>query len=174
MVLIQLDFSLTIVSVFFNYAAPFLLNQILTAFDSPDREARSRGYIYACLAFICLITKAQFDAQHLYFGRRAAARTRLELMASVYDKALKRRDLSGTFSSTTDEKARGKQKSTEKTRGKKEDKSAGADIGKVVNLMSGDSNRVSAFVASAYFLYGAPFEIAIAAAFLYRFAPHHP
>ena len=95
-------------------------------------------------------------------------------MASVYDKALKRRDLSGTFSSTTDEKARAKQRKTKKTRGKKkEDASVGADIGKVVNLMSGDSNRVAAFVSSAYFLYGAPVEIAIAATFLYRFARHH-
>jgi hypothetical protein len=168
---IQLDFSLTLVSVFFNYAAPFLLNQILNAFESPDPEVHSRGYIYAGLAFICLIIKAQFDAQHLYYGRRAAARTRLELMASVYDKALKRRDLSGILSPTVDEKMREMQKKSNKRGGgKKKGTSAEADIGKVVNLMSGDSNRVAGFVASAYFLYGAPFEIIIAAAFLYRSA----
>jgi hypothetical protein len=41
------------------------------------------------------IYQAQADLQHLWFGRRAATRMRSELMAAIYDKALKRRDYSG-------------------------------------------------------------------------------
>ena len=39
--------------------------------------------------------QAQCDLQHLWCGRRASVRIRQELMASIYDKALKRKDLSG-------------------------------------------------------------------------------
>jgi hypothetical protein len=39
--------------------------------------------------------QAQADVQHLWFGRRAATRIRSELMASIYEKALKRKDYSG-------------------------------------------------------------------------------
>lgn len=41
------------------------------------------------------IYQAQADLQHLWFGRRAATRMRSELMAAIYDKALKRKDYSG-------------------------------------------------------------------------------
>lgn len=39
--------------------------------------------------------QGQADVQHLWLGRRAATRIRSELMASIYDKALKRKDFSG-------------------------------------------------------------------------------
>jgi len=41
------------------------------------------------------VIQAQADVQHLWFGRRAATRVRSELMAAIYDKALKRKDFSG-------------------------------------------------------------------------------
>ena len=42
------------------------------------------------------------DAQHLWFGRRAGTRMRSELMAAIYDKALKRKDYSGITSEKED------------------------------------------------------------------------
>lgn len=45
---------------------------------------------------------------------------------------------------------------------------AGADIGKIVNLMSGDASKVSQVFGNLYNLYGAPFEIIIASLFLYQ------
>jgi hypothetical protein len=45
---------------------------------------------------------------------------------------------------------------------------AGADIGKIVNLMSGDASKVSQVFGNLYNLYGAPFEIIIASVFLYQ------
>lgn len=75
--------------------------------------------------------------QHLWFGRRAATRMRSELMTAIYDKALKRKDLSGIVSPQDKDKDKAKNKSAD---GKPK---AGADIGKIVNLMAGDANRVS-------------------------------
>jgi hypothetical protein len=97
----------------FNYTGPFFLKyvsrflsashtyvqsrQILDLIDlkNPTPESRTRAYIYAFLAFACSICKAQADVQHLWFGRRASTRIRSELMAAIYDKALKRKDFSG-------------------------------------------------------------------------------
>ena len=54
-------------------------------------------------------------------------------MTAIYDKALKRKDFSGIVD---------KDKKDEKDKDKADDPKAGADIGKIVNLMSGDANRV--------------------------------
>lgn len=98
-------------------------------------------------------------------------------MASVYDKALKRCDVSGSFKKEKDDaevQGHPKKSSTKSQVSRKKDKSAddtsSADIGKIVNLMSGDAHRVAMFVSSAYFFYGAPFEIIIACTFLYKYA----
>ncbi|KAG6905629.1 hypothetical protein DXG01_001538, partial [Tephrocybe rancida] len=174
-----LDFSLTLVSVCFNYAGPFFLKRILDAIDltSPTSESRAQAYIYAVLAFVCSLCKSQADVQHLWFGRRAATRIRSELMASIYDKALKRKDFSGIVdrekkkaeTETADKHGKSKSKSKSKKDEEKSDEAkAGADVGKIVNLMAGDANRVSMTVSASYFIYGAPFEIILASLFLYN------
>ena len=161
---LMLDFVLTYVSVVFNYASPFFLKRILDSLDprsNPTPEKRALAYIYAVLAFLSTLCKAQADVQHLWFGRRAATRIRSELMAAIYDKALKRKDFSGLVDKDP--------KNAEvKASSKGDDPKAGADIGKIVNLMAGDANRISQVVTGSYFIYGAPFEIVIAATFLYQ------
>lgn len=100
---------------------------------------------------IC-IAQAQADVQHLWFGRRACTRIRSELMASIYDKSLKRKDFSGIVDKdAATKKAPGASK---KPDAKADDPKAGADIGKIVNLMAGDANRISMTVSAMYFLYG--------------------
>ncbi|RDX45811.1 multidrug resistance-associated ABC transporter [Lentinus brumalis] len=165
-----LDFILTYVSIVFNYAGPFFLKRILDALDTntkgPLPERRALAFVYAFLAFISSLCKAESDAQHLWYGRRAATRIRTELMTAIYDKALKRKDYSGIV----DKDAANKKA---KPPGAKEDAKAdepkaGADIGKIVNLMAGDANRISMTASAMYFVYGAPFEIVIASIFLYQ------
>lgn len=73
---------------------------------------------------LLMIGQVQLDFQHLYIIRRANTRVRSELIAAIYDKALKRKDyanVSHPDSETT---------------------TARADVGKIVNLMSGDANTV--------------------------------
>ncbi|KAF9442979.1 multidrug resistance-associated ABC transporter [Macrolepiota fuliginosa MF-IS2] len=182
---LTLDFCLTLVSVSFNYCGPFFLKRILDEIDheSPTRANKSKAYIYAFLAFLCTLCKAQADVQHLWFGRRAGTHIRSELMASIYDKALKRKDYSGIVDKDKVKKAEEEKaaqnepakkkskagKKAEKERAAKaDDPKAGADVGKIVNLMAGDANRICQMVSGAYFLYGAPFEIVIASVFLYQ------
>ncbi|KAH8104163.1 hypothetical protein DFH11DRAFT_197520 [Phellopilus nigrolimitatus] len=63
------------------------------------------------------------------------------------------------------EKAKKKEK---ERKGKADDPEAGADVCKIVNLMAGNANRISALVSRIYFIYDAPFEIVIACTFLYQ------
>ncbi|KAF7362389.1 hypothetical protein MVEN_00585800 [Mycena venus] len=184
------DFVLTLCSVFFSYAGPFFLKRILDAIDTTTESEKDKGtaYIYALLMFACAICMAQCDTYHLWLGRRAATRIRSELMAAIYDKALKRRDFSGVIDkdkakeaadqkaaavgtppvlSKADQKAKAKD---DKKKAEQDDdpKAGAADTGKIVNLMAGDANRISMQVASLYFLYGAPMEIIIGSIFLYQ------
>ncbi|KII83783.1 hypothetical protein PLICRDRAFT_702353 [Plicaturopsis crispa FD-325 SS-3] len=170
-----LDFFLTFVSVIFNYAGPFFLKRILDAIDHPTPESRARAYVYAFLAFLCMLFKAQADVQHLWFGRRAATRMRMELMAAIYDKALKRKDYSGIVDKeklekvkTVAEQSKMTKEEAKKAADKKDDPKAGADTGKIVNLMAGDANRIAQMVSGAYFIYGAPIEVIIGSIFLYQ------
>jgi ABC-type multidrug transport system fused ATPase/permease subunit len=172
-----LDFSLTILSILFNYASPFFLKRILDAVSIPaakhkseglffqvlvytritdvtapdptrpltPRELRAQALVYAVLALLCTVLKAQADLQHLWYGRRAATRARSELMAAIYDKALKRRDASGL--AMKDKESKDDKKDEEKK------EKTNADTGKIVNLMSGDANRVAMMGSMAFLIY---------------------
>jgi hypothetical protein len=117
--------------------------------------------------------------QHLWYGRQAVTRTRSILMAAVFDKAMKRKDFSGV---TTGAKGKGGERSKQisirkaalesmgkKGKGSSKNTGSGADIGKIVNLMSGDASKVAQILGQVYNLYGAPFEIIVGTFFLYRF-----
>ncbi|KAJ7107582.1 multidrug resistance-associated ABC transporter [Mycena epipterygia] len=185
------DFVLTFCSIAFNYGGPFFLKRILDAVDTRNETEKDKGkaYIYAVLMFACSIAKAQCDVQHLWIGRRAATRIRSELMASIYDKALKRQDFSGVVDkdkakAAADKKAaaatgplptlskaetKAKAKIDQKATEKADDPKAGAaDIGKIVNLMAGDASMISMQASILYLFYGAPMEIIIASVFLYQ------
>ncbi|KAJ7459957.1 hypothetical protein FB451DRAFT_1272196 [Mycena latifolia] len=181
---ILLDFFGTLGSVIFAYAGPFFMKRLLDAIDHPDNSAKDKGtaYKYAGLMFICSILKAQFDAQHLWYGQRAATRIRSELMAAIYDKALKRKDFSGIIDKDkaqheADKKsasgsppvtAKATQKEPSTAKADENKPTAGADISKVLNLMSGDAERIATIVNSMYFVYGAPLEFIIGSIFLYQ------
>ncbi|KAJ7173895.1 hypothetical protein C8R43DRAFT_1094036 [Mycena crocata] len=169
---IIVDFTLMIVSVMFNYAGPYFLKHILDAIDtpSPTRRATGKAYIYAVLMLGCAVMKAQVDLQHLWCARRASTRMRLELVAAVYDKALKRKDYAGLVdrdSATGATQVKKDAKIKPAANEKADDPKAGADQGKIVNLMAGDQTRVSTMVSSLHQLYGAPVEIMIGSTFLY-------
>ncbi|KAH9943429.1 multidrug resistance-associated ABC transporter [Epithele typhae] len=166
---LTLDFALTYTSVVFNYAGPFFLKRILDALDDKTHspEKRALAFVYAFLAFISSLCKAETDLQHLWYGRRACTRIRTELMSSIYDKALKRKDFSGIVDKDAAANKKAKAPGA-KADPKADEPKAGADVGKIVNLMAGDANRIAMTVSAMYFVYGAPFEIVIASIFLYQ------
>ncbi|CDZ98657.1 multidrug resistance-associated abc transporter [Phaffia rhodozyma] len=139
-----LDLLLTFLSIMLNYAAPFFIKRIIEALAAPTPKKLSSAYVYATLALIATILKAQSDLNHLWFSRRASVRIKNQLASAIYEKALKRKDKSGVSESK-----------------------GSAGTGKIVNLMSGDTNRIGNAISGLYMLYGAPFEIVVCCAFLY-------
>lgn len=105
-----------------------------------QRNARQMAYFYATVSFVCALVKAQTDLQHLYFGRRATQRAQSELMGSIYEKSLVRKDITGAIAS--DAKMRTKKGGKEET--EEADKPVeSADVGKIVTLISTDSGQVA-------------------------------
>jgi hypothetical protein len=161
-----------------------MIRRILDAITDPTPKAIARAYVYAFLSLACSLLKSQADMQHLWYGRQAVTRTRSILMGAIFDKAMKRKDFSGVTTSTNGKgkKDGGKfkqisiKKAALESMGKsgKGDKNAtkgmgaGADIGKIVNLMSGDASKVAQILGQLYNLYGAPFEIVVGTFFLYQ------
>lgn len=90
-----LDAFLTWISVVLDYASPYFMKQILDALLDPTDENIASGFVYASLAFLGTILKAESDVNHLWFSRRAAVRVKSELTSAIYEKALKRKDASG-------------------------------------------------------------------------------
>ena len=162
-----LDFVLTYISITFRYASPFFLKRILDALDEKEPDARKRGvaFVYAFLAFACALVDAQASVQHLWFSRRACTRIRTGLMVAIYDKALKRRDFSGIVDK---EVKKAPPPGSAKEDKKANEPKAGANIGKIVNLMAGDASRIAELCPALYFLHGAPYELVVACVFLYQ------
>lgn len=80
-------------------------------------------------------------------------------MAAIYDKALKRKDFSGivdkdSSKSAPDADEKKDPKASVEAQAKADDPKPGADVGKIVNLMAGDANRVAMTASAMYFIYG--------------------
>jgi hypothetical protein len=112
------------------------------------------------------MAKSEADANHFYYGRRASTRIQTELMVAVYDKALKRKDFAGVVDAGARAEAqaakdardardaKAKQKdgraatptpqgtATKKDDGKDTGPKKGAQLSKILNLMSVDASTV--------------------------------
>ncbi|KAF8211386.1 multidrug resistance-associated ABC transporter [Mycena galopus ATCC 62051] len=176
-----LDAILSILGIVLNFSGPFFMNLILSTLEHPVEGGRRLTYLYVFLAFACQIAKTESDVMHYYYGQRASTRMNTELMVAIYDKALKRRDFTGIVDAQAkaeamavkDAKAAGRHGKTgaEQPSESQEDvgPKAGAQLGKIVNLMSVDMNTVCVIPFVFFWAYDAPFEIALSVLFLYRF-----
>ncbi|KAJ6539128.1 hypothetical protein B0H19DRAFT_1269480 [Mycena capillaripes] len=160
------DGCLSILSALLGFAGPFFMNLILSTLEKPLDGGRRLAYLYAFLAFACQIAKAESDVLHFYYGRRASTRIQTELMVAVYDKALKRCDFTGIVDADAEAEAKAAKDTktakngktgSERTDGKQEEKDfgpkAGAQLGKIVNLMSVDANTVASLPAQIFFFF---------------------
>lgn len=169
-----LDFALTLTSSVLSYAPPFFLKRILEAIEGNGMTGttKSTAYLYAVLSFATMILKSQADLQHLFYGRRASVRTRGQLIASIYEKALRTRDMNASLSSSNKRDGIPDSKSKQQPSQNQDDDSASDDdnsgIGKVVSLAAVDSIRIAAQCAGVFQFYSAPIEIIVASLFLYN------
>jgi hypothetical protein len=131
-------------TIFSPPSSPYFIKKIIDALTNPTPESIAKAYTYALLAFLASIGKAQADLQHLWFSRRASVRIKSTLTSAIYQKSLVRIDKSGVG-----------------------DSKGSAGVGKVVNLMAGDTNRIGNQASNLFMLYGAPAELIVCIAFLY-------
>ncbi|KAF8580919.1 multidrug resistance-associated ABC transporter [Ramaria rubella] len=177
-----LDFCLTEVSVLLDFGGPFFLQGILEGLENPQPGSRNTLYLYTFLMLVAGILKAEAEVQHLWYSRRAGARIGAQLSAAVYDKALRITDqggvvnaaVIGTQAAGSGPKPAGNSKKDADVQGenkdKKEedtDKEAGADVGKIVNLMGIDIVKCQDTTATIFNLYAAPVQLTISCIYLY-------
>jgi len=98
-----IDFGLTLFSSSLAYTGPFFLNKILRTISETQNQleevsssSKQKAYLYATFAFIAALMKSQSDLQHLFYARRASARIRSELTATIYEKVLRKKDGRGS------------------------------------------------------------------------------
>lgn len=113
----------------FTFAGPYLLKKILEALSSDSPEIHQSAYHYALLAFGFNVFRAEVDLFRQWHARRSYERVRGALIIMVFDKASKRKDTSGSLG--------------HRKKDKEEQDVAGADAGRILNLMNGDCYAVS-------------------------------
>ena len=150
------------------------------ATEVETRKLRAKALIYAISLLACTILKAGSDMHHLFYGRRGANRARNQIMMAIYEKALRRRDVmatpttaakqsdddaetaggtktptstNGTTQTPLSEEDKKKQKAEQEEAEKKKAAAEGADLGKIVNLMSTDTRTVESMIYMTYWFY---------------------
>lgn len=97
--------------------------------------------------FLASLIKTELDSYVIWYGKRAEMRIRIELQSAVYSKTLVRKDYLGMVN----ESEHG---------GSKEDKKdKKADIGKIVNLMSNDAEKVAVTIGILNMIYVSLFPL---------------
>lgn len=140
------DVYYTVPSAIFSHSASFFGISPPPLFQSqsssnPSVDPRQMAYFYATISFLFGLIKAQSDLQHLYYSRRAAVRAQSELIGSIYEKSLVRKDITGSVASDALKKATKGSKDT-KDKDKDADKGvASADVGKIVSLIATDATQ---------------------------------
>lgn len=156
------------------YTMPLQHVAVLNMSDTIN-PAKKRAFLFAFFALLASVIKTQSDLQHLYYSRRAGVRIKSELTLAIYDKALRRKDISGslqsasssTLTQVSDKGDKVKDQKPNQNKDDDEDKSS-ASVGKVVNLMASDTNQIANTVTTLYMGYAAPIELCIATIFLYK------
>ncbi|KAH8916676.1 hypothetical protein BT69DRAFT_1339938 [Atractiella rhizophila] len=180
----------SLAQVVLQYSAPLFMNWILKELSSehPDRRAALKYGVYMFLltllkievhlslihSSLCYLTFVfMLDINVLWYLRRGDMRWRSVLMGIVYEKALRKRDLSG-YIKKGEEDEEGKRVGEEEGESggepkKRKDKDQKlADQGKILNLMSSDASEVAGLCDHLIPLVEAPLEFILGIAFLYH------
>ncbi|KAJ8331529.1 Transporter of the ATP-binding cassette (ABC) [Batrachochytrium dendrobatidis] len=142
--------SCAILSAVFGFAGPFFLFKIISHIQDPANGPPTQAWYYLISLFACTVAKSLIDGQMYFTGRRVGTRIRSILVAELYTKSLRRAQGASSVDSTSEET------------------DPQASLGKIVTLMSVDTERIRMFVS--YFhqmLIGEPLSAIIAIAGLF-------
>ncbi|KAG8934657.1 hypothetical protein FRC02_009484 [Tulasnella sp. 418] len=149
-----------------GFVPPYCLQKILAALESHDPKRRPEAYFYGLVVFVFHMSFAQLDLFGAWHARRCYERTRGQMFCALHWKALKRRDMRGKTSGKA--KHDGSTSESDYTDEEEEKKETTADIGRVVNLMQGDSYAVAQRFWEFSGVFISPIRLVIALVFLYR------
>ncbi|KAF9999988.1 hypothetical protein BGZ79_006427 [Entomortierella chlamydospora] len=159
------QFTFVVISTCLDFSVPFFLKLFLSYINDPTVPPKV-AYLYVVLIFVAQISRSLVQSQMFYMGRKINVSMMALLNAEIYAKTLTRRDMSGLV----DKKKKGENKDNDKDKGKgggeKKD-NAPASAGKVVNLMSTDTVRVSGVCNFWHIGVSSPIGIALGTYLLY-------
>ncbi|RUS34665.1 hypothetical protein BC938DRAFT_479221 [Jimgerdemannia flammicorona] len=164
---------LVTIQVFLDFVTPYLLQKLLQYFQNSDTIPVSQAYGYVALMLISQIGTTLFRSQVFYITRHIDVHLRAALNAEIYAKSLRMRDTSGMVGKKTAEResqaAEGENKAAEgESKSDSPEKAQPASTGKIVNLMSVDTNRVANSPNFAHIFISAPLAMVIGIVMLYR------
>ncbi|KAH6917037.1 pleiotropic drug resistance ABC transporter [Coprinopsis sp. MPI-PUGE-AT-0042] len=143
-----IDIGLEVYSAVASFVPPYALQEILAALAEGSPEARKTAYLWAAATFVANLSVAQARLIRNWHTRRCYERTRGQLFCALHYKALKREEVSGQVAKGEDE--------------------GRAELGKIVNLMQGDSYAVAQRFWDIASLFAAPVRLTIALVFLWN------
>ncbi|GAA5928190.1 hypothetical protein JCM1841_003816 [Sporobolomyces salmonicolor] len=171
---VLIDISLKLVAVSSEYSRPFFIQKLLENLtiatspslsqdptNAPAWTPREKAYLYSFLAFVAMLSKTLAQQRHFHYARRIGMRLRSELTVAVFEKALRRKDAAGSTEHAD-------YKSKQKAGANKGAEPERASVGKVVTLISEDTNRVLRMGCDSHLIYGAPLEIILGLSLLYN------
>ncbi|KAI8328920.1 hypothetical protein BC941DRAFT_444086 [Chlamydoabsidia padenii] len=138
-------------AVIISYLNPYFQQRFLEYIEQPNGQPIKTAYTYILGMFTVSLAKLLCNNIQLYAGRRWNVRTLCMLDAEIYEKTLKRKDMSGKVDNQKDGEGNESVSST----------------GKITNLMSLDADRVGDLPSYIFMFYNAPVELAIAITYLY-------
>ncbi|KIY50417.1 hypothetical protein FISHEDRAFT_64655 [Fistulina hepatica ATCC 64428] len=144
---LTIDVAVEFWHVFVGFLPAYALREILTALENDAPEARRTAYNWSLAVFMAHLSFAQVDIFQRWHTRRCYERTRGQLFCALHYKSLKRQDISGKVGA---------------------DVKDSANLGKIVNLMQGDSYAVAQRFWQFSGFFGAPVRLVIALVFLYN------
>ncbi|KAF9531878.1 pleiotropic drug resistance ABC transporter [Crepidotus variabilis] len=143
-----LDVALELWSAIVGFVPAYSLQKILTALASDDPTAASTAYRWAFITFVANLSFAQVDLYQRWHTRRCYERTRGQMFCLLHYKSLRRQQVGGATN--------------------KDGEPGAADLGKIVNLMQGDTYAVAQRFWEFSGICTSPVRFIIALAFLYQ------
>ncbi|KAJ7786610.1 pleiotropic drug resistance ABC transporter [Mycena metata] len=134
-----------------GFVPAYALKEILAALADPTPEARSTAYYWTLVTFLAHLSFAQVDLIQSWHTRRCYERTRGQLFCTLHYKSLVRQEMSGKINAKEGE-----------------EEADNANLGKIVNLMQGDSYAVAQRFWEFSALFASPVRLVIALVFLYQ------
>lgn len=151
------QFTFVVISTCLDFSVPYLLKLFLAYIKDPTESPRV-AYLYVVLIFVSQVSRSLVQSQMFYMGRKINVSMMALLNAEIYAKTLTRRDMSGLVN---------KKGKDDKDKKEKEKDNAPASAGKVVNLMSTDTVRVSGVCNFWHIGVSSPIGIALGTYLLY-------